>query len=186
MKTAIVKLKSISPYSQSAYLTTPKQEKESADEYEKRCWRDRCHVTADGHIFIPPMALKKSLDEAASFSPRKIAGRGKATYSKHFKSGVLVTDGIVLPLKKDDVVGEWGFYHAQPGLGDKSPRVRKCYPVIQQWEGTATFHILDETLTEDVFTETLREAGNFVGIGRFRPRNGGYFGRFTVESVQWK
>ena len=32
----------------------------------------------------------------------------------------------------------------------------------------------------------LREAGKFIGIGRFRPRNNGYYGRFDVESVDWK
>jgi len=45
--------------------------------------------------------------------------------------------------------------------------------------------IVNDTITEDVFTQHIQEAGKFVGIGQFRPENGGYFGRFTVESVKW-
>jgi hypothetical protein len=44
---------------------------------------------------------------------------------------------------------------------------------------------LDETVTPPVFEEHLREAGSFVGVGRFRPRQGGYYGRFVVERVTW-
>lgn len=186
MKTAIAHLVSVSPYSQSKFVQTPKLDKEAHDEYEKRTWRDRCHTMPDGRIFIPPMAFKKALTEAASFSPKKIKGRGAATYAKHFKAGVLVTDGLVLPDKKDKIEGEWFFMHAQPSLGDRSPRVLRCYPVIRQWEGTVKFFLLDDTLTQDVFAETLTEAGNFIGIGRFRPKVGGFYGRFRTESIEWE
>lgn len=48
------------------------------------------------------------------------------------------------------------------------------------------FLILDEIITEEVFREHLADAGSFIGIGRFRPRNNGFYGRFLVESVDWK
>lgn len=185
MKTAIAHLASVSPYSQSRFVQTPKLDKEAHDDYEKRTWRDRCHTTPDGRIFIPPMAFKKALAEAAGFSPKKIKGRGSSTYAKHFKAGVLVTDGLVLLNKKEDVEGEWFFMHAQPSLGDRSPRVLRCYPVIREWAGAVRFFVLDDTITEPIFHETLIEAGNFIGIGRFRPKCGGFYGRFKVESVDW-
>jgi hypothetical protein len=47
------------------------------------------------------------------------------------------------------------------------------------------FLVLDETITQDVFAEHLTEAGRFIGIGRFRPRSNGYYGRFTVEKLDW-
>jgi hypothetical protein len=184
MKTATAHLKSISPYSQSRYLQTPKLEKEGADAYERRVWRDRLHTTPDGHVFIPPMVFKNCLSEAAKFMSRQIPGKGKSTYTKHFEAGVLVTDGLVLPLKREDVPGEWLFLNAD-GVRGSGRRVEKCYPKIEEWEGDAVFHILDETITEKVFEEHLREAGSFIGIGRFRPRNNGFYGRFAVESIKW-
>ena len=37
MKTAVVKMKSLTPYSQSAPFQTPKLEKEKPDPYDERC-----------------------------------------------------------------------------------------------------------------------------------------------------
>jgi hypothetical protein len=49
-----------------------------------------------------------------------------------------------------------------------------------------TFHILDDVISPDVFEQHLKDAGNFIGIGRFRPRNNGYYGRFSVKSIKWQ
>lgn len=71
------------------------------------------------------------------------------------------------------------------GVAGGGKRVDKCFPVIPQWQGTVTFYVLDETITEDVFRYHLEQAGSFVGIGRFRPRRGGFYGRFRVTDLKW-
>lgn len=185
MRTATVQLKSVSPYSQGKYYTDPpKEPKETAKDYEARTWRERMHYGPTGNVFIPPMAFKNCLSEAAKFTPRQIPGKGKSTYTKHFEAGVLVVDGVTLPIKKEDVRGQWLFVPAD-GQRGSGKRVEKCFPVIDQWEGTVTYHVMDETITKDVFEETLNEAGKFIGIGVFRPRNNGYYGRFDVVSIKW-
>lgn len=184
MRTAIASLRGIAPYSQSRYHDIPKLEKESPDDHEMRTWRERLSTTEDGRVFIPPMAFKKSLETAARFLSMQIKGRGKATYTKHFKAGVLVTDGLVLPDRKDDVPGEI-FFVPSDGRAGGGKRVKRKFPVIREWSGDVTFYILDETITPSVFEAHLKEAGNFIGIGRFRPENGGFYGRFAVDAVQW-
>lgn len=185
MKTAIVKLKSVSPYSQSKHYTTEKLNKEIPKDYEARTWRDRLHtIEATGEVFIPPMSFKNCLSEAAKFLGIQIPGKGKSTYTKHFEAGVLVTDALHLGIKASDVKGEWLFVPSD-GVRGSGKRVDKCFPVIHEWGGEVTFHILDETITEEVFLNVLQQAGAFIGIGRFRPRNNGFYGRFTVESVKW-
>lgn len=184
MKIAVATLKSISPYSQSQFVDVPKLEKEGADDFEMRTWRERCHATRDGRLFIPPMAFKKSLETAARFLSMGIKGRGKSTYTKHFKAGVLVTDGLILDETKDKVEGEVFFVDAQGKAGGS--RVKRKFPVIRDWGGDVSFYVLDETITQDVFAAHLKEAGNFIGIGRFRPENGGFYGRFSVEKIVWK
>ncbi len=62
---ATATLVSQSPYSWSAPFKSPQGEKESADDYEARCWRERCHRDDKGVAFIPPMAFKNCLAEAA-------------------------------------------------------------------------------------------------------------------------
>jgi len=184
MKTAIATLKSISPYSQSRYHDTEKLAKEAADDYEKRTWRNRLHVDQDGMVFVPPMAFKNSLDEAAKYISMKIRGKGNSTYTKHFEAGVLVTEGLCLNIKPDDVDGEWLFMNADGNRGS-GKRVKRCYPIIHQWEGEVVYIVGDETITKDVFHEHLVASGQFIGIGRFRPRNRGFYGRFTVENLKW-
>lgn len=185
MKTARVTLRGVSPYSQSKHYQTEKLPKELAKDYEARTWRDRMHVDPNGNVFIPPMSFKNCLSDAAKFLSIQIPGKGKATYTKHFEAGVLVVDALVLPIKRDDVPGEWLFVPAD-GVRGSGKRVEKCFPVIHEWGGVVEFLVIDETITEDVFTDVLKQAGAFIGIGRFRPRNNGFYGRFVVDKVVWQ
>lgn len=182
MKTITARLKSISPYSQSRHYDTPKLDRELAKDYETRTWRDRLHADSAGLVFIPPMAFKNAIAEAAKFMSIQVPGKGKATYTKHFEAGVLVMEPLPLGIAKDDVKGEWLFVPSDGRRGSGS-RVDKCFPYIAEWEGNVEFHILDDIITEDVFRQHLEAAGKFIGIGRFRPRNNGFYGRFSVESI---
>lgn len=190
MRIATAHLESISPYSQSKHYEIEKlgratgTDTESSADYEKRTWRERVHVNPDGYVFMPPMAFKNCLAEIAKYLSVQIPGKGKSTYTKHFEAGVMVLDGITLPIKKEDVPGEWLFVPAD-GRRGSGKRVSKCFPVIQSWKGTVTFHVLDDVITKEVFQQHLQDAGNFIGIGRFRPRNNGYYGRFKVNRIEW-
>ena len=183
MKMIVARLKSVSPYSQSRHYDTPKLDRELAKDYEARTWRDRLHTDANGDVFIPPMAFKNCLAEAAKFLSVQVPGKGKATYTKHFEAGVLCMDPLPLGLKKDEVTGEWLFVPSDGRRGSGS-RVDKCFPLIPEWEGDVIFHILDDIITDDVFRHHLDAAGKFIGIGRFRPRNNGFYGRFSVEGMK--
>jgi hypothetical protein len=182
---AICDIESLSPYSQSKHYTTPeKLQKETAADYEKRTWRERMHYDDDGMVFIPPMAPKLCIAEAARFLGMKVPGRRNATYTKNFEAGILVLEGIPLEVEKDKVPGEWLFVPSDGKRGGGS-RVDKCFPLIKKWAGRVIFHILDRTITRDVFETHLKESGNFIGLGRFRPRNNGYYGRFALKKLEW-
>ncbi len=183
MKTYRARLKSSSPYSQSRHYTVEKLSKEGANDYEMRTWRNRMHVTPDGFVFIPPTAFKNCLSEAAKFLSIQIPGKGKSTYTKHVEAGILVTDPLTLDVKAADVPGEELFVPASGKRGD-GKRVTKMFPLIAEWSGDVTFHVIDETVTRDVLAQHLAEAGKLIGIGRFRPRNNGFYGRFTVTSLE--
>jgi hypothetical protein len=190
MRIATVELEGISPYSQGKHYEIPKlgrptgADTETAKDYEIRTWRERCHVDSEGKLFIPPMAFKNCIAEIAKYLSMQIPGKGKSTYTKHFEAGVMVLEGLPLPIKKEEVEGEWLFVPASGRRGD-GKRVSKCFPLVRKWSGKVQFHILDDTITPEVFEQHLREAGNFIGIGRFRPRNNGYYGRFAVKSIRW-
>lgn len=186
MKKVIASLESISPYSQSRFYEVPKVDngRESSADYEARTWQHRLHTMPDGTVFIPPMAFKNCLSDAAKYMSVQIPGKGKSTYTKHIEAGVLVYEPVILPLKGSDVPGEWLFVPASGKRGD-GKRVKKCFPRIDAWKGDVSFNILDEIITEDVFRQHLEAAGNFIGVGRFRPRNNGFYGRFKVTALKW-
>lgn len=185
MKTATATLKSITPYSQGKYHESPRLEKEAPDAYEQRTWRERLHYHEDGQVFIPPMAFKNCLAEAAKYLSLKIPGKGKATFTKHFEAGVVVTEGLNLSISKQDVKSESLLVPSDGRRGGGS-RVKKIFPLIPSWQGVVVFHVLDDIIDEKTFEYVLQQAGLFIGIGRFRPRNSGYYGRFNFEKIEWK
>ena len=184
MKKAICKLKSMGPYSQSKQVEMEKKSKELPKEYEKRTWRERCHTTDDEYIFIPPLQFANSLKTAAKYLAMKIPGEGNAKYTKNFEAGVMVFNGLKLPIKIQDVEGEWVLVPSDGRRGG-SKKVMKCFPLIRNWSGTVTYEIIDDIITEDIFEQVVKASGQFIGIGRFRPKNWGYYGRFIVESIKW-
>ncbi len=184
MYKAVCELHSVSPYSQSRYISEKKPKDLTHPDFEKKIWKERCHFNEEGKVFIPPMSFKNCLSEAAKYKSIQIPGKGKSTYTKHFEAGVLVVEPLVLEVTKEKLEGEW-LHVPSDGKRGGTTRVEKCFPVIREWHGLVEFIILDEIITEEVFREHLSDAGAFIGIGRFRPRNNGFYGRFKVESVKW-
>lgn len=186
MKLATCTLESQSPYQPSRAYSheIEKENRETADAYEDRTWRNKCHTMPDGKVFIPPMAFKMAVDKAAKLLGRQIPGKGKSTYTKFFLSGVLVMDPIVLPYTKDDAAKDRIYCNAD-GVRGSGKRVWRNFPRFDTWKADIPFHVLADEVTKDVFEEHLVQAGAFVGIGRFRPENGGFYGRFKVNKIAW-
>jgi len=184
MKIATVKLSSTSPLAQGKFVSEPKKEKELPKDFEARTWRNKMHFDAQGQVFIPNFALKNCLSEAAKFLSMQIPGKGKSTYTKHFEAGVSVLDNMLIGVDKETVDCQIMFVPSD-GVRGSNKRVEKYFPVIPEWSGVASFYILDETVTEEVFLKVLEQAGKFIGLGSFRPRNNGFFGRFNMELISY-
>ena len=60
----------------------------------------------------------------------------------------------------------------------------KYFPTFRDWCAELRIEILDDIINDDVFERVITEAGKFVGLGVFRPESGGYYGRFSVESIE--
>jgi hypothetical protein len=185
MKAVTVEITGTSTLAQGKYVTEEKKDKELAGDYEVRTWRYKMHYDKDGNVFIPLYALKNCISEAAKFLAIKIPGKGNATYTKHFEAGVTVADNMFIGVKKDAVECQQMFVPSD-GVRGSNKRVIKYFPVIPEWRGTVKFLILDDTITEDVFKLHIEQAGQFIGLGSFRPRNNGYFGRFKIKIKKWE
>jgi hypothetical protein len=181
-----VKLTGTSRLSFSKKIRTEKEDKESDAQFEERAWREKMHYDDAGNVLIPAMMLKNCISESAKYLSERVAGKGKATWTKNFEAGVMVEDDINLKVKKDKVKGEWVFVPSD-GVRGGTKRVDKCFPVIEKgWSGETTVVIIDESITKDIFEKHLKEAGRFIGVGRFRPRKNGIYGRFDAKIVSWE
>ena len=186
MKTAVVHITGVAPISTSRAHQTDKLEGESADAFEKRTWPEKSHYDSEGNVFIPPMAFKQALDKAASRLGIKIVGKGNATYTKHFLAGVMCMEPFPLGVKKDEIKGDWVYCNAD-GVRGSGTRVWRCFPTLPAgWGGPVRYVVLDDVITKEIFEKTVRESGSFVGLGRFRPERGGFYGRFTVDRIDWE
>jgi hypothetical protein len=178
MKAATITLTSLAPYSQSRSHEEPKLEKELHDAYEQRTWRSKCHVNTAGSVIIPANAIGNCIREAAKYLSLQIPGKGKATYTKHFWSGIGVIDDIVLPVKAAQLPCDRLYLNSDG-------RVWRYFPRVDNWTGTTTVFIYDDILTEEVVTTVIQQAGHLVGLGRFRPTNRGFYGRFRLDKLEW-
>lgn len=180
------KLVGTSPLSFSAPIRSVRKTGEGHDDFEERSWRERARADEKtGEAYIVPMAIKNCLSEVAKYLGESVPGKKTSTYTKHFEAGILVMDRLMLGVKASEIPGERLFVPASGKRGD-GKRVWKTFPTLTQWSCAATLYILDPVLIgkQEKIREYLEHAGKFIGIGRFRPRNNGYYGRFIVEDFE--
>jgi len=179
--TAIVTLKSMSPYSQSRAHEEPLYKNEDKGDYDKRTWRAHMHVE-NGSVVIPAKAITDCLVEACQYSGKKISGN--LTWTKKFESGIALFENPSLNIEPA-TVGYIDCYCHANGKRGSSTRVMRRFPLIPSWETTFEIHVLDPIITEAILREMIGLAGLFKGLGRYRPANRGTNGRFELVELVW-
>lgn len=186
---ATVTLKGITPMTHSRQHGEPKLQGEGNDDYDIRTWRSKLNTRLyDGiaRIVLPAHGVHLMLTDAARYSKRQIPGQGKATWTAKFEAGLMLMDDPVIDnVKPADVQSITISAHVDGKRGSGS-RVPRRFPVIPPgWTSTFDVYILDPIITQTVFREMLELAGMFIGMGQFRPQNGGTNGRFQVVTLSW-
>jgi hypothetical protein len=178
-----------SNYSQSAKHQTPFLDRESHDDYDVRTWREKCTTNQQGIVCVPAMAFKQSIDTCAFKLGVKVPARRGATFKSFFASGFFCDHDVPIangkPLTKDDADCKLISANAD-GKRGSGTRVPRRFPEFPVWNGEAEFTIVDDVITPDIFEQHVKSAGIIVGIGRFRPENGGTNGRFRVKKFEWQ
>jgi hypothetical protein len=102
------------------------------------------------------------------------------------KRGTIMFDDYV-PLdygKKLTIEQLWeGDYKDVRSVVVSQARVMAYRPKFPQWSLSVNFQYDENVLDENQIMQSLDNAGQFIGIGGFRPEKGGPFGRFTVSKL---
>ena len=185
---ATLTLTGIAPYSQSRQHDEPKIESENMNDYDIRTWRSKMTVedrNGKKSVVIPAHGMMQCVAAAAKYSKRQIPGQGKATWTAKFTAGIMLMENPALNIDPA-TVGSVTISANADGVRGSGKRVPRRFPSIPAgWSTTFDVYILDPIITEQVFREMVDLAGLFIGIGQFRPQNGGTNGRFKIEKLAW-
>lgn len=188
MNTATVKFTSaLGSFYQPGRAIADRPDKKDAAEWDAEQWKTRAYWDESGHMMIPGIAFKRSIEEASRYNPKIL--KRQSTYTALFESSLIVMNDIILPATMDTVEGV-SLYLPSDGKrssarGAKSTRVWRKYPTVKQWSGEITFTIMDDRITEEIFKQAVKDAGMFIGIGTWRPQRGGMNGRFDAKVLSF-
>tara|TARA_R110000868_G_C10969754_1_gene769589 strand:+ start:335 stop:931 length:597 start_codon:yes stop_codon:yes gene_type:complete len=178
----------ITPYTQSRQHDDPKLDGENHGDYDIRTWRSKLTTEErDGKqtVVIPAHGIHQCIAAAAKYSKRQIPGQGKATWTAKFTAGIMLAECPALNIDPAAVQSIVISANAD-GIRGSGKRVPRRFPSMPAgWSATFDIYILDPIITEQVFREMVELAGMFIGIGQFRPQNGGTNGRFRLDKLVW-
>lgn len=190
MKQVTCELRGVAPLGYSKAIHSEMNAGESHDAFEKRTWKERAHMDNENGLIVPPQSLKNCLVEVAQYLSESVPGKGKATFTKHFEAGIMLTKPMaVMSNGKQvhlDAVECDRVFVPSDGRRGGGRRVWRQFPLVRTWTLKPIIHVLDPMLQDDLprIEKYLVHAGEFIGLGYFRPRRNGYYGRFTVHDFK--
>lgn len=188
MKKIKVTIKGTSPLLTQRFSETSEQVKPSRRmEVVRNTPREQAEAVAyrdiEGRFYFPAAAIARLL--------RDSAGNHKLRGSR--RSARYVIPGVVLLLEENmlltngdgkTLVKDFEVDSRSVVIPSTKGRVMKHRPSFDCWSLAFTLRINDEILTWDFIHQLLREGGEMIGLGDFRPQKGGPFGCFAV--TEWK
>ena len=178
MKEIIIKVEGVTPLLMNRF-----REKEIDTKGKKRMGAMEEHdildklYLIDNVPHIPGIYFRNSFVEAAK--QFKITGKGKSTYSK--------LAGSTLQIKEEYIPIEPGKYEPYK-IAAVNPmtkgRMMVTRPRFNKWSAQFTVQLLDDSLPIEILNVLVIHAGQYVGIGDWRPDKKGMFGKFIVVKFQ--
>lgn len=133
--------------------------------YEREHFRDLCYRAADGSLYIPARAIKKSMMLACKFITDKPKGVGVKSFGPIIEGALLVDADAPLSVEIDDVQAWTAVVNLDPSKGPKGPRGARTRPLIPvPWSATTSLTVMDDLLSSDVLGRIAEAAGKRCGL----------------------
>lgn len=135
--------------------------------------------------FIPSDHVRGALIGAGSFLKSKVGNAKKSM--KNVVAAMFFVYPQELPilnLALMEKVKEFSIDKRSAVNKNIKARIITIRPRWDDWATEFTLEIDNDTITKETVRELIQYAGNYVGIGSFRPTANGMFGRFEVHSLE--
>lgn len=187
MKSFKIKIEGLTPYMQHRMDTTKLEEwekkrgliMERAEVSQEDAVRAEfhCYRNSEGKCFIPSDQLKGSFINAGSYVKSKVGGRSKSMKQIVAAMFNVIPEQILIPdydaIDKRSAVNR-----------NVKARIVAIRPKWTTWSLEFTLEVGENSITTETIRSIIEYAGNYVGIGSFRPTNNGMFGRFELTSIE--
>jgi len=137
----------------------------------------RCYRNPDGKCYIPADQLRCSFINAGAYIKSKVGGRGKSMKQLVAAMFTITPEQIIIP--DYDVIDKRSTVNR-----NVKARIITIRPKWTEWEPEFTLLVAEKSITTDMVRNVIEYAGNYVGIGSYRPTNNGMFGRFELKHIE--
>jgi len=136
-----------------------------------------CYRNEQGKCYVPSAHIKCALIEAGKLVKGKMGNASRSM--KNIVAGMfLVTpEEILLPdydkIDKRSAVNQ-----------NVKARVITIRPKWSGWKADITLLVKNDTITEETVRNIVQYAGEYIGIGSYRPTHSGEFGCFEITGMK--
>ena len=135
-----------------------------------------CYRNDSGQCYIPSAQIKAALIEAGKLVKGKV---GSAT-----KSMKNIVAGMFLVTPTEIVIPDYDAIDKRSAVNrNVKARIITIRPKWSEWEANFQLKVKNDTITIQMIQNIIQYAGEYIGIGSFRPTNNGEFGCFDVKAV---
>jgi hypothetical protein len=155
-------------------MESPSKKRTGVPDYSKE-WEDTCYVEND-HLVQPGLHIEMAMAKASK-GYKMPGSRGKSYYelfaSNVFVKPEMIPHGVRLPKTPNINVYEDRVYvDVRAVVVNRGRVLRSRLALAPGWRLAFQIDVEDDQLQVEVVKEVLEQAGQKVGLGDYRPRNG--------------
>lgn len=135
------------------------------------------YMDEKGEFYIPSDQVKGSMINAGGMIKSKVGNAKKSM--KNIVAAMFFIQQDKLPLNNNWVVDKRSAVNR-----NIKARVISIRPKWESWETEFILAVDNDTITNETIKQIIESAGNYIGIGSFRPEHNGMFGRFDLVELK--
>ena len=136
-----------------------------------------CYRNKEGKCYVPSEQLRIAFINAGTYVKAKVGGRSKSMKVIVAATFSIPDEQIFLP--------EYDAIDKRSAVNRNiKARVIVVRPKWMEWGVSFFLQVSEPTVTFEMVEQIVMYAGNYVGIGSYRPTNNGMFGRFAPTSIE--